>query len=133
MVALGVSGCASHSPQAPAVASGSGALTVTLSNFAFTPDHLVLPAGQPVTLHLVNVTGGGHDFSAPKLFAASDVGAGASAIRNGTIEVPPHGAVDLTLTPRTPADYDVVCTHALHELFGMTGSVRVVAAGQGPS
>jgi uncharacterized cupredoxin-like copper-binding protein len=101
---------------------------VTLSNFAFTPDHIVLRAGQPVRLHLVNVTSGGHDFSAPQLFAASSIDAGARTLHAGAVEVPPHGAVDLALTPLRPGQYDVVCTHPLHELFGMTGRVDVVPA-----
>src|SRR5215207_6270873 len=46
---------------------------VQLSNFAFTPSTLHLRAGRPVILHLVNSGSGGHDFTAPKFFAAAQM------------------------------------------------------------
>ena len=45
--------------------------TVELSNFKFAPANVQLPAGVPVVLHLNNVAGGGHNFSAPEFFAAA--------------------------------------------------------------
>ena len=34
--------------------------------------------------------------------------------------------MDITLTPRAPGTYKVECTHFLHSLFGMTGTIVVV-------
>jgi plastocyanin len=72
-------------------------IDVHLSNFAFTPKHLHLHAGTMVTLHIVNDSNGGHNFSAPELFAASSFPAA------------PHPL------------------HFLHSLFGLTGSIVVEA------
>ncbi len=56
--------CGSSKPasnqQSPAQANG-GTIVVRMSDFAFDPAHLVLKAGQPVRLRLVNDSGGGHD------------------------------------------------------------------------
>ncbi len=39
-------------------------ITIRLSNFAYSPEHVDLRAGVPVRLHLVNDSDLGHDFSA---------------------------------------------------------------------
>ena len=122
---LAAAGCG-RKEAPPVAADAAGAVTVTMTDFAYAPDHLVLRAGVPTRLHLVNTTGGGHDFSAPKLFAASELGEGAVLVRDGSVEVAKHASVDVVLTPRMPGRYDVVCTHPLHELFGMSGGVEVV-------
>ena len=123
---LALCGCAARRvPSAPAVADAAGVVTVSLSDFAFEPERLSLHAGQPVRLHLVNTSGGGHDFSAPKFFAASRFAQGSVLPKDGAIEVPPHGAVDTSLTPLAPGQYDLACTHPLHELFGMSGTIDV--------
>jgi plastocyanin len=103
-------------------------ITIRLSNFAFSPDHLRLRAGVPVRLHLENESGGGHNFSAPTLFAASNFPTG-SPPTNGKIEVPSKTSADVVLIPRAPGVYEFKCSHFLHSLFGMTGTI-VVAASQ---
>ena len=100
-------------------------ITIRLSNFAFTPDRLSLRVGVPARLHLVNESGGGHNFSAPGLFSASTVESG-SVPPNGTVEIPAGGSADVTLVPRTLGAYPVRCTHFLHSFFGMTGTIYVV-------
>ena len=97
-----------------------------LSNFAFTPDNLRFQVGHPVTLHLVNDSTGGHNFSAPALFAASSFPAGTSAPPNGTVEVGGNQSRDITFTPLRTGTYPFECTHFLHSAFGMTGSAEVV-------
>ncbi len=99
-------------------------LTVRLSSFAFTPDRLQLRVGVPVRLHLMNESSGGHNFSAPAFFAASIFPAGLPP-PNGKIEVAGGNSVDITLTPRVPGTYKVECTHFLHSLFGMSGTIVV--------
>jgi uncharacterized cupredoxin-like copper-binding protein len=73
------------------------AIDVHPFDFAFTSKRLHLHAGTMVTLHIVNDSNGGHNFSAPELFAASSFPAA---------HHPPH---------------------FLHSLFGMTGSIVVEA------
>jgi plastocyanin len=100
-------------------------VTVELSNFKFSPNAIQLRRGTPTTLHLHNNAGGGHNFSAPEFFAAGRlVGASARLVRNGTIEVPGHGAVDVTLVP-SAGRYRLKCTHTFHSTFGMKGAIVV--------
>src|SRR5690348_154115 len=84
-------------------------ITVRLSNFAFTPDHLLLRAGLPVRLHLVNDSRGGHNFSAPALFAASTFPNSAPP-PEGEVDVRSGQAVDVVFVPRVPGTYKVRCT-----------------------
>jgi plastocyanin len=111
-----------QSPQGP-----TPEVTVRLSNFAFTPKLLQLRVGVPVRLHLVNDSSGGHSFSAPAFFAASTYPSGASP-RDGRVELAAHASADVTLVPRTGGTYKVECTHFLHSLFGMTGTIVVSGA-----
>jgi uncharacterized cupredoxin-like copper-binding protein len=113
--------------QIAAPPSESEVITVRLSNFAFDPDHLRLKAGVPVRLRLINESGGGHDFSAPAFFATSSFPPGSSAPPNGEVAVRPHQTVELTLVPGTPGRYNLRCTHFLHSLFGMHGTIEVIA------
>ena len=106
--------------------TGAGqTVTVTLSNFAFAPDHLRLKAGVPVRLRLVNESSGAHDFSAPAFFAASSFPPGTSAPADGDLEVACRG--DGGNQPDSPnrGTYRLRCTHFLHGLFGMHGSIEV--------
>lgn len=110
----------------PAFASAQPAtpetVEVQLSSFAFAPNAIRLHAGRPVTLHLVNAGSGGHNFSAPEFFAAAS--GVSSAVTHGTIEVPGHQSVDVTLTPAA-GSYHLKCTHTLHSSFGMHGEIVV--------
>ncbi len=101
-------------------------ITVQLSNFAFDPAYLRLKAGVPVRLHLANESNGGHDFSAAAFFAASSFPPGAAAPPHGEVAVGSHKTVDITVVPRTPGAYRLECTHFLHSLFGMHGTIEVV-------
>jgi plastocyanin len=124
-----LAGCGtSPHPVAQSTVPAAGAsVTVVLADFSFSPSHLTLRAGVPIRLRLVNQSGGGHDFSAPKFFAASSFPAGSAAPPDGAVEVGSHQTVELALTPRDPGTYPVVCTHFLHELFGMTATIDVVS------
>ena len=98
---------------------------VRLTSFDFTPAEIRLAAGQPVVLRLINLGRGGHNFSAPQFFAASQIPAGQNvAIRNGTIEVPSRQTVTVRLTPAR-GNYPLRCTHTLHTAFGMRGRIIV--------
>ena len=109
-----------------AVIADAETITVRMSSFAFDPEQLRVKAGVPVRLRLVNESSGGHDFSAPAFFAASTFARGSSPPPNGDVAVGPHRTVEVALVPRTQGIYRVECTHFLHSLFGMHGTVEVM-------
>ena len=109
---------------APAAAAAQSTVDVRLTSFDFNPSQIHLRAGQPVTLRLTNPGRGGHDFSAPQFFAASRITAGQAAVTRGSIEVPSHQTVSVTLTPAR-GTYRLRCSHRLHAAFGMKGSIIV--------
>ena len=91
---------------------------IALSNYRFDPPAIHLQHGQPYVLHLVNRSGGGHNFVAPQFLAAAGVGRGA-------IEVPGGGAVDVPIVAPAPGRYKLKCSHFLHATFGMKGAIVV--------
>ena len=108
-------------PQAPAV------LNVQLSNYDFTPRTIVLDHGRPYLLRLTNVSGGGHDFTAPAFFAAARVAPeDRRMIAGGEVEVHPGMTHSIRLTaPAAPGRYKVKCTHTFHKMLGMSGTILV--------
>jgi uncharacterized cupredoxin-like copper-binding protein len=106
----------------PAAASPYAIQRVDLSNFRFAPRQIELVANRPVTLILANRARGGHDFSAPELFAGARIIAGAAP--GGKIAVPGGATRSITLVPRAGA-YRLHCSHFLHSSFGMTGTIIV--------
>jgi plastocyanin len=124
LVLLSASPAGSAERTAP-TAGESEILTVRLSNFAYDPDHLRLKANVPVRLRLVNDSSGRHDFSAPAFFAASTFPSGVPAPPDGDISVGSEQTVEITVVPRKPGAYPLKCTHFLHSLFGMHGTIEV--------
>ena len=107
-----------------ALAQEAPVVEVQLSSFDFTPAEVHLHAGQPVVLRLTNTSSGGHNFAAPEFFAAAAVVGGQSAIHDGTIEVGSNQSVSVRLTPAR-GTYRLRCTHTMHTMFGMRGSIVV--------
>lgn len=106
-------------PSAPTV-------MVQLANFSFTPKTIVLDHGRAYVLRLVNVSGGGHDFTAPAFFAAAAVAPSDRRwIMEGEVEVPPGQVREVRLTAPAPGRYKLKCTHSFHKLFGMKGTIIV--------
>ena len=101
-------------------------LTVKLSSFEYDPSTITLARGAAYTLHLENMSSGGHDFQAKEFFAQAQI---ASADRNkvakGKVAVPGKQSVDVTLIAPTVGTYQVHCTHFMHSAFGMTGRIVV--------
>lgn len=110
----------------PSRGQAAEVVTIRLSSFAFTPDQIQLRVGVPVRLHLVNISSGGHNFSAPDFFATSLFVSGLQP-KDGAIEVAGGESVDITLVPHASGTFRFECTHFLHSLFGMTG--RIVVTG----
>ena len=101
-------------------------IQVTLSNFSFAPNMLHLQRNVSYAIHLVNSASGGHSFSAPAFFAAMTVAPEDRAkIVNGKIEIPAGQTVDIAVTPMAAGSYPIVCTHFLHQTFGMKGEAVI--------
>src|ERR1700704_183953 len=101
-------------------------IQIMLSNFNFAPNMLRLQRNTTYAIHLVNSASGGHSFSAPGFFSAMTVAPEDRAkIVNGKIEIPAGQTVDITVTPMTAGSYPIVCTHFLHQTFGMKGEAVI--------
>jgi len=118
---------ASSAQYQPTLPTNASTIIIHLSNFEFNPSQLRLRVGVPVHLLLMNDSGGGHNFSAPAFFAASTVQAG-TPLHDGKIDVPAGGHVEITMVPGAPGTYKLECSHFLHSLFGMTGTIIVEAS-----
>jgi plastocyanin len=105
--------------------SSAPQVTVTLSSFAFDPATVHLHAGQPVTLHLVNDSSGGHNFASPDFFAAATIRTeDKGLVYKGAIDLTGHQSKDIQLVPAA-GHYKLRCTHTMHAMFGMTGEIVV--------
>jgi len=133
LVCLALAACASPAPPAPppALASASGVdwatarpVTVRLTDFAFTPDHLSFASGVPVRLTLVNAGSGTHDFSAPRFLATVAYRPGAAAA-DSDITLKAGQTTELDFVPGPTGTYPLECTEFLHATFGMTGMIEV--------
>jgi plastocyanin len=101
-------------------------VTVTLDNFRFGPPIIQMVHGRPYVLHLVSRAKGGHDFTAPKFFAASGLDVPTRArVGRGEVEVPAHGSVAIQLIAPPPGRYKVKCSHFMHGAMGMKGEIIV--------
>jgi plastocyanin len=99
---------------------------VELSSFAFTPKMLTLQHGRSYRLHLVNTSGGGHDFTALEFFGASAIApADRAKIVGGKVKLAGKQSVDITLTPEKTGTYELHCSHFLHAGMGMKGAITV--------
>ena len=109
-----------------AVGQPAPTVMVQLSNFKFSPNPIVLDHGRPYLLRLVNVSSGGHDFSAPSFFAVANVTpADRRWVVEGTVEVPPGQPRDIRLTAPVAGRYKLKCTHTFHKMMGMSGAIIV--------
>lgn len=114
----------------PAVAQNATTISVSLTNFKFTPNVITLKSGTTYTLHLTNNGGSGHDFAAPEFFKNSTM-APAERLKlesddsAGDIDLDSGQSEDITLTPNKPGTYKLTCTHFMHQTFGMTGQIVV--------
>src|SRR6187551_2433551 len=118
----GLIGCCGASD---AIAQAAAEQRVELSNFDFAPHELHLRAGQPVALVLTNVASGGHDFAAPEFFAAARIEpADAALVHEGEVDVPARESRTIHLVP-VAGTYKLTCTHTMHTMFGMKGTIVV--------
>jgi uncharacterized cupredoxin-like copper-binding protein len=101
------------------------AVTVSLSNFSFTPETIHLEAGVPVVLRLENRSNGGHNFSAPQFFADAKLDPTTEPlVQRGAVEIPGGGVREVAVIPAA-GRYPLKCTHTFHTMFGMKGTIVV--------
>lgn len=111
----------------PAAAQAPATINVQLSNYKFTPKTIVLDHGRDYVFRLTNVSGGGHDFTAPAFFAAARIAAeDRRMVTEGEVEVHPGMTHEIHLTaPAATGTYKVKCSHSFHKFFGMSGKIIV--------
>jgi len=96
-----------------------------LTNYAFAPSTLNLTAGTTYHLHFINSGSKDHNFSAPQFFAAAQVAPEDQAkVEKGRVALESGQSVDITVTPG-PGTFPVECTHFMHKMMGMHGSIVV--------
>ncbi len=101
-------------------------VTVTLANFSFAPKQINLHPGQSYRLHIFNSASGGHNFDAPEFFKAAKIDPEDSGqVKNGKIEVAGGQSADVRFVAPAAGDYELHCSHFLHEGFGMKGTISV--------
>ena len=122
--------CASASSQP------SNELTVEMTDFAYTPSSLTIPAGQPVTLTVNNTGKIEHDFVVETIDVTTrvveDNGSNAhhahGAEQNFDLHVSarPGEASVVELTVAEPGTYRIFCSVEGHEEAGMIGELTVI-------
>jgi len=108
------------------LAQSATPISVTLTNYAFTPDALNLKSGATYQIHFINSGSKDHNFSAPEFFAASQIAADdQSKVNKGLVALASGQSVDITVTPGQPGTFAVECTHFMHKMMGMHGNIVV--------
>jgi len=109
-----------------AAAQTATPISITLSTYAFTPSTLTLKAGTTYHMLFVNSGSKDHNFSAPAFFAAVAVAPEDKAkIEKGQVALEGGQSLDITITPDHPGTFPVECTHFMHKMMGMHGSIVV--------
>ena len=108
-------------------ASAQTGITVSMTNYAFTPSTLTLKAGQTYRIHFSNDSGKGHDFAAREFFQSATVAPeDKSKLEDGDeVELDAGQSADITVTPNKPGTYAASCTHFMHAMMGMAGKIVV--------
>jgi uncharacterized cupredoxin-like copper-binding protein len=105
--------------------------SVTLSNFAFSPDTLAFQNGHAYRLVLKNASTDWHYFVSDAFFRAiaverlAGLGPALSQARLVSIAVPPGEERELDFVAVTPGHFDLACTAPFHAALGMTGVITI--------
>lgn len=106
----------------------SNKINVEMTDFAFTPNHFTVPAGEEIMVNISHHGSVVHEFIIMK--AGVDVGKTFDEEDKPNtysfIEVPPGHSQSFTFTaPTEPGDYQIVCGIAGHVESGMTANLTV--------
>lgn len=96
--------------------------SIALYSYGYNPDPIVLTAGKAVTLHFVNRSGGGHDFTAKKFFRSARIISG--NVADGEVDLGSGRSASVTLVP-SKGRYKVHCGRPFHKMMGMSGDIVV--------
>lgn len=110
------------SPAATVASQTPAPVRIDLISFAYRPTPIVLRAGQPVTLLLVNHGKGSHDFTAPAFFRSSHMLFGRPPL--STVIVRGGQSASVALIPRA-GRYRVHCSRPFHKMMGMQTTIFV--------
>jgi plastocyanin len=109
-----------------AMAQEAAPISITLTSYAITPNALNLKAGTTYHMHFINSSSKDHNFSAPDFFAASQIAPEDQAkVEKGRVALEGGQSLDITVTPDRPGTFAVECTHFMHKMMGMHGSIVV--------
>lgn len=118
LVYTGAIGAQGQAGAAPADDAGEHVVAVEISEFAFTPSAITVPADTPVVFELSNAGSVPHDFVIEGVAASELVAGGESATLR--VDGIPAG------------DYRVRCEEPGHESAGMAGTLTATADGDAP-
>lgn len=105
--------------------------SVTLSDYAFTPDHLTFRQGTPYRLTIENHGDFDHSFTAEGFFKAIAIDrleTAAGTVKQPylkTVVVPPGASKELYFVAVKAGNYALECSMPLHAAFGMTGTIEI--------
>ncbi|RJP52224.1 MAG: hypothetical protein C4583_07155 [Anaerolineaceae bacterium] len=104
-------------------------LKVEFTDFTFTPDIFVVPAGQEITITAKNAGAVEHEFVIMKLGTTVGEDFGDEDEENiyWEVEVQPGESATATFTAPEAGEYQIVCGTEGHFVAGMVGSMTVVA------
>jgi uncharacterized cupredoxin-like copper-binding protein len=122
---LAVPALAAHPARADDIDwSKAETVTMTMSEYKFTPDALTFKKGTPYRLHLVNKGKELHELDGPQFYAAISVGNREILVNGGQeVDVKPGQSQDLLFVPLQAGTYPIDCDD--HDAFGMTGMITV--------
>ena len=107
---------------------------IELNEMSFTPKDLVLEAGKPYEIELVNIGKEKHEFTADKFFRSAafrKVETDASEVKAPFFtetEVLAGKTVKLFVIPVTPGSFETLCEIEGHREAGMEGTITVTGA-----
>ena len=123
LLSLAVASCGGGGP--------TTTINVTMTDFQFAPNQFTVPAGQEITLNVVNTGAVVHNFVIIKL--GSTAGAAFEDDDDANVywqerDIQPGGDISVTfIAPTEPGEYEVVCRTEGHIASGMVGKLIVVA------
>ncbi len=97
---------------------------VTLTDYKFDPQHIILRQGMVYRLHLVNAGTELHEFTAPEFFKAARLRNPEMLVGSGReVVMPPHQEKDVFLVVLRSGTFALSCDD--HDWRGMVGDITV--------